>query len=126
MSSLTGHAQITATAVRELASEWRVNPVVAGLSEADLVVATVGRDILDVLIIGHWADFGQKHHFMRQFDQQSPYDAYESAVEWIRTNALQSARELQQNAGIPAHHTGTRYGRDSDEMYVNSHDPGEC
>ena len=94
MSSLTGHAQITATAVRELASEWRVNPVVAGLSEADLVVATVGRDILDVLIIGHWADFGQKHHFMRQFDQQSPYDAYESAVEWIRTNALQSARDF--------------------------------
>jgi len=47
-----------------------------------------------VLILGHWADFGQKHHFMRKFDSQSPFQAYEEAVEWIRSNALTAARMI--------------------------------
>lgn len=94
MSDLSGHATITATAVRELARTWASNPIAAGLPSAGLPGAAVTRDILDVLSLGHWADFGQSHHFMRRFDQQSPFQAYEAAVEWIRTNALQSAQTL--------------------------------
>lgn len=94
MSSLTGHWKITQTAVRELAASWPMNPLVKGLSAAGLPDAAVTRDILDVLCGGHWADFGQKNHFMRKFDGQSPYQAYREAVEWIRTNALQAAHLL--------------------------------
>ena len=99
MSNLSGHVTITAIAVRELAKEWGSNPIATGLPGAELARAAIARDILDVLILGHWADFGQKHHFMRQFDQQSPYEAYQSAVEWIRTNALQSAQALAARIG---------------------------
>lgn len=94
MSTLTGHAKITAAAVRELALEWNSNPLATGMTWAGLPGAAVMRDIFDVLSLGHWADFGQKHHFMRQFDSQSPFEAYEAAVEWIRSNALQSARTM--------------------------------
>jgi hypothetical protein len=94
MSSLTGHWKITQAAVRELSATWSKNPLVTGLGAAALPDAAVTRDILDVLCGGHWADFGQKHHFMRKFDGQSPAQAYREAVEWIRTNALQAAQIL--------------------------------
>ncbi|MEZ6134826.1 MAG: hypothetical protein R3C53_07945 [Pirellulaceae bacterium] len=94
MSTLTGHAKITAQAVRELAAEWKNQPLATGLFAASLPEFVVKRDILDVLNQGHWADFGQKHHFMRQFDSQSPFEAYEAAVEWIRSNALKSAQRI--------------------------------
>jgi len=92
MSSLSGHAKLTAAAVRELGQENKSNPLAQGLAAAGLPAAAVIRDILDVLTLGHWADFAQKHHFMRKFDSQSPYQAYETAVEWIRSNALTAAR----------------------------------
>lgn len=94
MSNLSGHRSITATAVRELAREWSGNTLAANLKWAGLPASVVSRDLLDVLILGHWADFGQKHHFMRQFDSQSPFEAYLSAIEWIRSNALQSAQAI--------------------------------
>ncbi|HJZ91894.1 MAG TPA: hypothetical protein VKE40_13560, partial [Gemmataceae bacterium] len=94
MSNLSGHSQITAQAVRELAAEWPNSPLLHNLGAAGLPGAVVQRDIIDVLIGGHWADFGQKHHFMRKFDGQSPYQAYADAVEWIRSNALDAAQML--------------------------------
>ncbi len=94
MSSLTGHAKLTAAAVRELRHETAPNFLTQGYAEVALPAATVARDVYDFLNTGHWADFGQKHHFMRKFDSQSPYQAYEAAVEWIRSNALTSAKAL--------------------------------
>src|SRR5262245_8133385 len=94
MSTLTGHREITAQAVRELAAEWPNSPLLRNLDAAGLPGSVVKRDIIDVLILGHWADFGQKHHFMRKFDGQSPYQAYVDAVEWIRSNALEAAQML--------------------------------
>jgi len=94
MSSPSGHAKLTAAAVRELGQENKFNSLAQGLAAAGLPAAAVTRDILDVLSLGHWTDFGQKHHFMRKFDSQSPYEAYESAVEWIRSNALAAAKMI--------------------------------
>lgn len=94
MSSLTGHARITSTAVKELAAEMSSNPLAGGLKNAGLPTAAVMRDLFDVLSLGHWSDFGQSHHFMRKFDSQSEYEAYEAAIEWIRTNALRSVQDL--------------------------------
>ena len=94
MSTLTGHWEITAEAVRQLAADWKSDPLVQGLNAAALPGAAITRDILDVLSGGHWADFGQKHHFMRKFDGQSPYRAYCEAVTWIHDNALESVRAL--------------------------------
>ncbi|MBP86838.1 MAG: hypothetical protein CMJ64_08985 [Planctomycetaceae bacterium] len=113
MSTLTGHSQLTQQAVKELAGEYACNPLMQGLSAAGLPGAVVARDILDVLLLGHWLDYGQAHHFMRRFDGQSPYEAYEESVEWIRSNALSAARQLasrartsfgeDQLAGLAAH-----------------------
>jgi hypothetical protein len=94
MSTLTGHREVTAQAVRELSAEWPNSPLLRNLDSAGLPSSVVQRDIIDVLILGHWADFGQKHHFMRKFDGQSPYQAYVDAVEWIRSNALEAAQTL--------------------------------
>ncbi|MDA1017685.1 MAG: hypothetical protein O3A00_24905 [Planctomycetota bacterium] len=54
--------------------------------------AAVDRDIKDVLNLGHWSNFAQKHHFMRRFDGQSPLQAYAAACDWIRSNALKYAQ----------------------------------
>lgn len=94
MSSLTGHAKITSAAVREVTQEMKFNPLATGMTHGGLPAAAVTRDIIDVICLGHWADFGQKHHFMRQFDSQSPFEAYESAVEWIRKNAYEAAQAI--------------------------------
>ena len=86
MSNISGHTKITSTAVKELG--------LSSIANSNITDATVGRDFTDVLILGHWADFGQKHHFMRQFDSQSPYEAYNSAVAWIKSNSLKAAQNL--------------------------------
>ena len=99
MSNLSGHARITAKAIQELTSESASQPIFRELSAANLPDAVVTRDILDVLSLGHWADFGQKHHFMRKFDGQSPYEAYEDAVGWIRSNAMDATKSLAARVG---------------------------
>lgn len=96
MSTLTGHFRITQTAVVELAHSRADSPVAYGVKWAGLPQAAVARDIMDVLCLGHWADFGQAHHFMRRFDDQSPYDAYVEAVRWISSNAMSATRLLSQ------------------------------
>lgn len=102
MSSLTGHYRITAAAVQELPNEMKSHPLATGLQTGYLPVAAVARDILDVVCLGHWADFGQKHHFMRQFDSQSPYEAYRASVNWIYENALDAAQAIA--ARVAAHY----------------------
>ncbi|MEZ4648067.1 MAG: hypothetical protein R3E97_04630 [Candidatus Eisenbacteria bacterium] len=120
MSKLKGHYEITMRALVELKAEFRRNPVVGNIStqrpvapfqesEVDLVKGSlihlvnstptpawgaVVRDMIDVFTLGHWGDSSQKHHFMRRFDGQSPYNAYLDGVEWIRKNATEAADEI--------------------------------
>lgn len=94
MSNLTGHARLTALAVRELANTCNSHPLAASMANAGLPGNVVMRDLLDIILLGHWADYGQSHHFMRRFDGQSPYMAYEEDVEWVRSNAQRAARTL--------------------------------
>lgn len=90
MSTLRGHASITSKAIELLAQ--RDHPVYQALAAAGVPMNVVARDIVDVVILGHWADFGQCHHFMRRFDGQSERQAYDEAVHWIWTNATEAAR----------------------------------
>jgi hypothetical protein len=90
MSDLTGHYKITSAAIRELRKETTTAKRLSVLP-----LSVVERDLKDVLCLGHWADFGQKHHFMRPFDASSPYDAFRAAVEWIKSNAIEAAQRLQ-------------------------------
>lgn len=96
MSNLSGHFRITQTAVVELARSRADSPIAHGVKWAGLPQAAVARDIMDVLCLGHWADFGQAHHFMRRFDDQSPYGAYQEALQWISSNAISATRLLSQ------------------------------
>lgn len=95
MSSLTGHRRITKRAVAELSKDSS-DPLFANLKNANLQNHAVMRDLFDVVTLGHWLNFGQKHHFMRRFDGQKPYAAYLENVEWIRSNALSAARKMQE------------------------------
>ena len=83
---------MTRIAVQELVEGSPNDPLISNLAIALLPSHAVLRDIYDVLTGGHWLNFGQKHHFMRRFDGQKPYQAYQENVEWIRTNALDAAR----------------------------------
>lgn len=91
MSTLKGHAKITRKAVEQLSNSGSALPAFGSIAVASHVVA---RDLMDVLILGHWADFGQCHHFMRRFDGQSQFEAYSEAIQWIRKNASDAARTL--------------------------------
>lgn len=95
---LAGHHKITELAIQEFRAELPGSSRAfaagqlrgaLGLSAGDLAV---WRDLLDVLILGHWSNFAQKHHFMRRFDGQSPYAAYQEGCSWIRSNALEFAK----------------------------------
>ena len=90
LSDLTGHYKITTRAIQELRKETTTSARLGVLPNS-----VVERDLKDVVSLGHWADFGQKHHFMRPFDASSPYEAYVAAVEWIKTNAMEGAERLQ-------------------------------
>ncbi len=92
MSNLSGHARITSKAIDLLAQ--RDGPLFQSLQAAGVPLNVVARDLVDVVILGHWADFGQCHHFMRRFDGQSERDAFDEAVHWIWTNALDAARQI--------------------------------
>jgi hypothetical protein len=94
MSSLGGHKRLTKQAVEELRSGKHSSPIMKALPAARLEDNAVARDLIDVLILGHWLDFGQQHHFMRRFDGQSPFSAYSEGTEWIRSNAQKAARLL--------------------------------
>jgi hypothetical protein len=94
MSTLTGHGRITAQALRELQRANPGDPLFRGLAEAGIPGNVVARDLFDVILLGHWADYGQKHHFMRRFDGQSPFQALQEGAAWVRSNALSAASRL--------------------------------
>jgi hypothetical protein len=52
------------------------------------------RDVTDVLILGHWLKFGQKHHFMRD-QSQSDKEAYDAAVGWIFGETKEAVKVLR-------------------------------
>jgi len=94
MSNLSGHNQITQQAIRELDRSCSSHPIGANLDAGAIPGSVVSRDLIDVVIVGHWSDFGQAHHFMRRFDGQSPFEAYKECVSWISSNALEAAQHL--------------------------------
>lgn len=98
MSTLTGHGKLTKQAVEEVGREPRYAAVFSSLAPSFVAANVVARDVLDFIIAGHWADFGQCHHFMRRFDGQSQTEAYAEAVDWIRRNAIDAAQQLARRA----------------------------
>lgn len=134
MSKLKGHFELTNAALAEIKKECGGNALAAGIvttpggerfgwGEAGHAVAgslflalpadtpspshgAVLRDLRDVFTRGHWTDEGQKHHFMRRLDDsQSSRGAYDTAVEWIRSEASLAALALSSNL---ARTSGTR------------------
>ncbi|MFT4765361.1 MAG: hypothetical protein ACI9OH_002470 [Oleispira sp.] len=94
MSKLTGHKEITKQAVNELINSNSQHSVIANLHHMALKHSIQARDIFDVIQLGHWANSGQRHHFMRSFDGQSHFHAYIDAINWIKSNALQATNQL--------------------------------
>lgn len=91
MSKLAGHKNITETAITELHISTKMHPIVGHLK---LPGNIADRGLLDVVSLGHWGYYGQAHHFMRRFDGQSPFAAYQESVYWIKSNALKAANDL--------------------------------
>jgi len=94
MSKLDGHWAITKRAVSEIAAACSSHPLGANIERADLPMKVVSRDLLDVILLGHWGDYGQSRHFMRRFDGQSLLEAYEEGVAWIYGNAMRAVSTL--------------------------------
>jgi len=118
VSTLTGHYEITMRALNELKAEhpgWLVRAVPTRSTKKEFTShdatlflgstevppnpawGSIKRDIDDVFNLGHWfRDSAQKHHFMRRYDGQSPYNAYKDAVIWIHHNAKDAAISIAQ------------------------------
>lgn len=101
MSKLTGHWQITKEAVKELKNPTSAaihgggNTIaLSRLHAQDLATAVIVRDLVDVANGGHWGNYGQSHHFMRKFNGQSQFEAYQDGVHWIQKNALVASKKL--------------------------------
>jgi hypothetical protein len=99
---LSGHRKLTRVAVREFLANytrgsrgWTRGQMYTRPVDSRRPVGpdhfAVQRDLNDVLSGGHWANFGQKHHFMRRQDGQSQYQAWTSACEWVRKNSVDFA-----------------------------------
>lgn len=109
---LKGHRTITDLAVREFVAERgahgkatqnQLQQVMRG-SRGITNVVTLGtfavqRDLYDVVTTGHWSNFAQKHHFMRKFDGQSPFEAYVDGCQWIHGNAVEFAQAAAKGRG---------------------------
>lgn len=106
---LSGHDQITRQAVVEFISEFkrdaarqltytRYDPELGPIEHGPEHYAVL-RDIIDVLTLGHWSNFAQQHHFMRRFDGQSPYQAYQDGCNWIQSNSLAFAKSVAKGTG---------------------------
>ena len=99
MSKLTGHWKITSQAVFELKQLGQVGAplnamALSRLYSQDLATAVIVRDLTDIVNGGHWGDYGQSHHFMRKFNGQSQFEAYQDGVNWIQKNALLASKKL--------------------------------
>lgn len=112
MATLGSHRKLTQRAIDELMHDLPDNPAYKLLGRANLAGESVSRDILDALMfgLGHMGDFGQKHHFMRAFDGQSEYAAYEAGVEWVKSNALEAAQEMARRPAPPRGARGAPVG----------------
>jgi hypothetical protein len=112
---LTGHRFITDLAVRELVAERgahgqatqnQLQQVMRGSRSITNVIPlgafAVQRDLYDVFTSGHWSNFAQKHHFMRKFDGQSPFEAYVDGCQWIHGNAVEFAQAAARGRGPAA------------------------
>jgi hypothetical protein len=108
MSGLSGHWKLTKQAVEELRAGKESTPLMRALPTARLQENAIARDLIDVLILGHWLDFGQQHHFMRRFDGQSPFGAYSEGTEWIRRNAHKAVGLLARRISTTLSATNTR------------------
>lgn len=114
---LSGHRGITKAAVTEFLKEYRGGtlsrnqvyrkvPAGDGWSGATKDEgpedAAVTRDLIDVVTLGHWSNFAQKHHFMRRQDGQSPKQAYNAGLGWVYGNALTFAKASAAGKGTDA------------------------
>ncbi len=95
MSTLSGHKLLTIQAIKELKMSCANHPIGSNFNSANIPSYVIQRDILDVVSLGHWGNYGQPHHFMRKFDGQSPYQAYNDSVKWIQENALRAAVQMR-------------------------------
>jgi hypothetical protein len=106
---LAGHDQITRQAVKEFVAEFqhdsarqltytRYDPELGPIEYGPEHYAVL-RDIFDVLTLGHWSNFAQQHHFMRRFDGQSPFQAYQDGCNWILSNSLEFAQAVAKGNG---------------------------
>jgi hypothetical protein len=98
--NLSGHRELTSRAVKEFlyevgqprrrsAAQQLRSPLGLGPSHY-----AVKRDVIDFMNLTHFFNCGQNSHFMRRKDDQSPYQAYTSACDWIHTNGRDFARSL--------------------------------
>ncbi len=95
MSRIDGHCAITVEAIRQLKRSQLRALVINGDSHVGVVRFAVLRDIFDIMLLGHWLDYGQQHHFMRRFDGQSQYDAYREGLSWIYGNYRTTVNRLR-------------------------------
>ncbi len=99
MSSSKGHKSITALAIQFLLNDLEKNPLsryidLCGLlNRSSITSSSVLVDYKDIIALGHWMAYGQKHHFMRA-KGQSNEDAYAVDVRYIYDNALDQCRIL--------------------------------
>lgn len=151
MSSLSGHYSITLTALKELKNACLQHTVFDGLPERKLgdkfpsetalrlrgfgqryepvrhpALGVVLRDIEDFFNGGHWKDFAQKHHFMRRLHSpQTQREACDESVEWIRGNALESAKALNRRIVSKVNERGNAYGIEGMKRSFELHTDGE-
>lgn len=104
MSSLSGHHTITQRAIRELSTAYACHPIAGTIDPKSIPWQVIMRDIRDVVNLGHWSNFGQKHHFMR-YKGQAQVEAYNEAVSWIKANATQGAKLLARQLRIHYKHS---------------------
>lgn len=92
MSSYSGHGRITRKAIEELGSKCRQHSLAGNVRVMDLTGFNKAVDARAVISLGHWHSWNQNYHFMRRFDGQSPMEAYNNSVKWIRSNTLSAAK----------------------------------
>ena len=61
----------------------------------DIVHHSMNRDVLDVLVGGHWSDAGHRHHFMRA-ENETERQAYQNGLTWIENNGKTASHYLRQ------------------------------
>jgi hypothetical protein len=80
------------------------------LGNEHVAVATILRDVHDVVNGGHWKPWGQKHHFMRVAGQNHQ-EAYLDGWKWILRSAEEASSEIHKRLSLkPGLVTSLRVG----------------